>query len=209
VDRESPELIERQMEETRESLTEKVSQLEQQVVGTIQSATSAVQGTVESVRSAVQETVEAVTGTVKNSVESMSAGMREALDVPRHVRRHPWEMVGGAAALGFVTGLLVLRPHSAAVPAPAFTPRASTDGPPPALPRRPAWLDEIVELAGREIKQLARQAFATASASLRQSVEEGIPKLVHRALPEMESAPGDRERYAGNGRSPYADMGDL
>ena len=109
MDRESPELIEREMEETRESLTEKVSLLEHQVVDKLQSATDAVQDTVQSVRSAVQDTVAAVTDTVKSSVESVSDGMKEALDVKKHVREYPWAMVGGAAAAGFVTGLLVFR----------------------------------------------------------------------------------------------------
>ena len=64
MDRESPEVIEKEMQTTRESLTEKVSLLEQQVVGTLQSSTTAVQDTVESVKSAVQDTVDSVTGSV-------------------------------------------------------------------------------------------------------------------------------------------------
>src|SRR5262245_65948816 len=75
MDRESPELIEREMEETRESLTEKVALLEDKVVGQIHAATDTVHGTVESVqdtvqtvKAAVQDTVQCVAGTVKNSV---------------------------------------------------------------------------------------------------------------------------------------------
>jgi ElaB/YqjD/DUF883 family membrane-anchored ribosome-binding protein len=209
VDHESPELIERQMEETRGSLTEKVSQLEQQVVGTIQSATDAVQ----TVRSAVEDTANTVGDTVRNSVESVSAGVKEALDVRRHVRDYPWGMVGGAAAVGFITGLLVFRRTTTATPALAFTPRPVAESPMTSATHRPAWLNELLELAGREMRQLAEQAFATASASLRRSVQEGIPKLVERALPDVESlrkgTTPDDTRFGGNGRSPYADKGQL
>ena len=69
---ESPELIEQQMHQTRQSLTEKVAALENQVVGTVQSAASAVQETVESVKSVVTDTVSTVketVGDVKDTVE--------------------------------------------------------------------------------------------------------------------------------------------
>src|SRR5262245_39153194 len=137
------------MEETRESLTEKVSQLEQQVVGTIQSATCAVQDTVQTVRSAVQDTVDSVSSSVKNSVESVSEGGKEAIDVQRHTREHPWEMVGGAALAGFITGLVVFRPSprstSTSLSAPAFTPRPAAEMPAATAARRPGWLDDLVE----------------------------------------------------------------
>jgi ElaB/YqjD/DUF883 family membrane-anchored ribosome-binding protein len=202
MDRESPELIEREMEETRESLTEKVSLLEQKVVGKLESATDAVQDTVQSVRSAVQDTVAAVTGTVKHSVESMSEGVKEALDVKKHVRENPWAMVGGAATLGFVTGLLVFgrgssaraaRPMAAGGSQPAFTPLA-------AAPQRPAWLNDLFEIAGREIKKVAEQALATTTASLKQTVETGIPKLIDSALPNVGPKEAcEEEKHFGNG----------
>jgi len=208
MDRESPELIEREMEETRESLTEKVSLLEQKVVGKLESATDAVQDTVQNVRSAVEETVAAVSGTVKDSVESVSEGVKEALDVKKHVREHPWAMVGGATAVGFVTGLLVFGRESAAASRaktpmaaggtqPAFTPVAAV-APAPG-PQRPAWLTDLFELAGREIKKIAEQALATATTSLRQSVETGIPKLFDSALPNVGAKEGCEERHHGNG----------
>src|SRR5438270_4131823 len=104
------------MHETRQSLADKVAALENQVVGTVQSAASAVQDTVESVKSAVQdtvcsvkETVGDVKDTVQDSVSSVSEGVMSAFDIRRHVDENPWLMLGGAAAAGFVTGLLVFR----------------------------------------------------------------------------------------------------
>jgi len=175
VDHESSELIERQMEQTRESLTEKVALLEQQVVGTIQSATEAVQDTVQSVRSAVEDTVSSVSGTVKSSVESM----KESLDMQKQVREHPWMMVGCAAATGFITGLLIPKrigsstsvSSSPAMPAAAFTPRAE-------ISHRPQWLNDIFDMAGREIKKLAEQAVLTASAALKEKVATRLPQML-------------------------------
>jgi len=196
VDSESPELIEQQMEQTRESLTEKVSLLEQQVVGTIQSATEAVHDTVHSVKSAVEDTMAAVSGGVKNSVESVSEGVKEALDMRKHVREHPLPMLGGAAALGLITGLLVFRRPAAASPGPmagpAFVPMSA---PVAAMAApRPAWLNDLFEIAGRELKKLAEHAIARASTAIHKEVEEGIPKLIDRALPELPTV-----AHRGNG----------
>lgn len=203
MDRESPELIEQQMEQTRESLTEKVSQLEQQVVDRIQSATDAVQETVQSVRSAVEDTVSSVTGTVKDGVESMSEGVKEAMDVRKHVREHPIPMVCGATAVGFITGMLLFGRKSSAVAAPAFTPTPFAGAPAAyAAAPRPAWLNDLFELAGREVKKVAERVIARASSSLQEGVEQGIPKLIDRALPDVTGANGRR----GQGNVAYPDL---
>jgi ElaB/YqjD/DUF883 family membrane-anchored ribosome-binding protein len=207
VDREQPELIERDMAETRESLTEKVSLLEQKVVGQIQSATDAVQDTVHCVKSAVQDTVQSVTGTVSHSVQSLTDGMREALDVQKHTRQHPWAMVGGAAVAGFLTGLVAFRRSANGSSLSAYTPAPAAPfmSAPAAASHRPAWLNDIFDFAGRELKRLAEQALATTTSSLRQTVETGIPKLIDSAVPNVgacrtnQDATGS-ERF-GNGPS--------
>jgi len=87
----SPEVIRLQMEETRASLSEKLETLEQQVVGTVQDARAAVTDTVETVKEAVHETVESV---------------KDTFDIGRQMEKHPWAMLGGSIALGYVGGLL-------------------------------------------------------------------------------------------------------
>jgi ElaB/YqjD/DUF883 family membrane-anchored ribosome-binding protein len=193
------------MEETRQSLTDKVSALEQQVVGTIQSATEAVNDSVQFARSAVHETVEAVSGAVKDSVESVSAGVKEALDVSQRVREHPWIAIGGAVAVGFLAARLIFR----RIPAVETRPALSTAANSPSLPMstpvaapRPAWLTEIFDLAGREVKKLAERAIARAVSSIQQEVEEGIPKLINRAMPDV----GHANSPLANGVSPYPAM---
>jgi len=168
MDRESPELIEREMEQTRESLTEKVSLLENKVLGQVQTATD----------------------TVKHSVQSLTDGVKETLDVRRHTQENPWAMVGGAAVAGFLTGLVVFRREStvSAGDLPAYTPLPTALGSGgPAVSHRPQWLSDILEMAGREVKQIAQQAIAQASASLRQTVQSRVPQLVEQVVPGGQS----------------------
>ena len=57
---EEPEAIRLEMDETRNSLTDKISQLEEKVVGTVNDATEGVKQTVETMKEAVQDTVASV-----------------------------------------------------------------------------------------------------------------------------------------------------
>jgi ElaB/YqjD/DUF883 family membrane-anchored ribosome-binding protein len=206
MDRESPELIEREMEQTRESLTQKVSLLENKVIGQVEDATDTVHGTIESVqdtvqcvKTAVQDTVQSVTDTVKHSVRSLADGMKEALDVRRHTRDYPVAMVGGAAAAGFLTGLVVFRRPSSASGGklPAYTPMPSAAmAAAPAASSRPQWLNDILEMAGREVKQIAQQVIAQASTSLRQTVQSRVPHLIEQVVPGGPACPSGS---AGNG----------
>src|SRR5262249_25091040 len=98
-----------QMEETRSALTEKLQTLENQVVETVSEANTAVVQTVETVKEAVHDTVETVKGTVEDTVESV----KSAFDISQHVDRHPWLMMGGAVALGYLGGCVLERERSA------------------------------------------------------------------------------------------------
>lgn len=91
-----PEVILKQMEETKASLAEKLEALENQVTNTVENTTEAVTETVE----AVKETVENVTDTVKETVHTVG----EAFNIKRHVERYPWASVGGAVAVGALAG---------------------------------------------------------------------------------------------------------
>jgi len=209
MDRESPELIEREMEQTRESLTEKVALLENKVVGQVQSATDTVQGTMDSVqdtvqtvKAAVQDTVQSVTDTVKDSVRSLADGLKETFDVRQQVQANPWAMVGGATVAGFVTGLLAFGRQASARGLPAYTPMPAAGYAPPAAPSRPGWLNDLLDMAMREVKTIAEQALTTATASLKQNVQTAVPKLVESALPDVAGrtgSDGSGRGHAGNG----------
>jgi len=210
MDRESPELIEREMESTRESLTHKVSLLENKVIGQVETATDTVQGTMESVqdtvqsvKTAVQDTVQSVTETVKGSVQSLTDGMKEALDVRKHVEQNPLAMVGGAAVAGFVTGLLVFRRETSGGDLPAYTPLPTAAVAHTAAGHRPGWLNDILEMAGREVKQIAQQVIAQASASLKETVQSRVPHLIEQVVPGGSAAPAGAACGTGNGASQF------
>jgi ElaB/YqjD/DUF883 family membrane-anchored ribosome-binding protein len=104
VERE-PEALRAEVDETRARLVDKLHTLEHRVVDSWQDASTAVAETVENVKATVETTVHAVQGAVHDT----TAGMGRVLDVPAHVRRHPWLMLGGALLLGVVAGRLVGR----------------------------------------------------------------------------------------------------
>ena len=188
MDHENPEVIEREMEATRASLTDKVAALEQQVLGTIQNASDTVSNIVDTVKTVVPETLTSVKDTLTESVEEMSAKVKSAFDLEQHTREHPWAMVGGATALGFVTGLLVFGGRSspsfsrlsAASPQPHGGPASTAPplGATAAAPRRPSWVDDLMDRIGRELLTIGEAAIASGAASLKQTVQEGLPKLI-------------------------------
>jgi ElaB/YqjD/DUF883 family membrane-anchored ribosome-binding protein len=109
--------IRHQMDETRSALTDKLERLEQKVTdsvqGTVQTVTDTVQGTVQSVGSTVENVRHAVEDTVnsvKTSVRDTVHAVGEAMSISHHVERHPWAMVAGATAVGFIGGYLLMKP---------------------------------------------------------------------------------------------------
>jgi len=125
-------MIREKMEETRTDLSNKLEQLEKQVVDTVQNATNAVAESVQTATSAVNDTVqsvkdvvdtvkdsvegtvESVKDTVQGTVDSVKAGfddtvesMRQTFDMSRQMEHHPWLMLGGAVAVGFVAGKML------------------------------------------------------------------------------------------------------
>lgn len=179
---ESTEMIELQMSETRDSLAQKISALEDQVVGTLHDATSTVSGLLDSVKTVVPDTIAGVQSAVSEQVNT-------TFNVTKHTREKPWAMVGGAAALGFISGMLLFRRVYAA-PAKAgqtlVTPTAAQPHAAASVPRTPiklpGWLDQIVDkLATKmteEMRKIGELAVDTASTSLKQTVETALPRFL-------------------------------
>jgi len=84
----SAEAIRTEMDETRSSLSEKLGELEGRVSDTVRTASAAVTGTTDSVKGAID-----------------SIGV--AFDIPSHARRHPWIVIGGSVALGYLAARLM------------------------------------------------------------------------------------------------------
>lgn len=185
---ESAEVIEQKMSETRDSLSQKVSALESQVVDTLQSATATVSSMMEQVKTAVPETIASVKQGLTGVTESVTEQVKASLDLSHHTRERPWAMVGGAAAMGFITGMVLFRrTYSApAAQSGSTAPRAFASVPAPTAAssplKLPGWLDQIVdrltEKVSEEVRKLGEVAVSTASSSLQQSVEHVLPTLL-------------------------------
>jgi ElaB/YqjD/DUF883 family membrane-anchored ribosome-binding protein len=168
VDHETPEVIEAKLADTRQSLTEKVSALEETVVGTVQSATTAVTDTVQTVKDAVGDTV----GAVKENVTN-------ALDFSRHVRENPWMAVGVAGFAGLLTGMMLPRRGQAvsATPSaviPTLVPREAKTSPPAAPGIGSTFLKRIED----ELLKLSEYTIERISSELHRAVEDGVPRVV-------------------------------
>jgi len=103
-----PEVIRKQMEDTRSSLSDKLEALEKKVADKVEPVANAVERTTEAVADTaetVKETVQAVTGQVKETVRSMAS----AFDLRRHTDNHPWIVFGVAATVGCLAGSILGR----------------------------------------------------------------------------------------------------
>jgi len=97
------DLIRQQMLETRTSLSEKLEALEEKVLHTVEGTSKTVTDTVHTVQDAVQDVTSTVSETVQDTVESV----KHTLDLSEQVENHPWLMLGGAVALGYLGGRLL------------------------------------------------------------------------------------------------------
>jgi ElaB/YqjD/DUF883 family membrane-anchored ribosome-binding protein len=101
------EVIRKQMEETRTSLSEKLEALETQVTDTVKETTESVGETVETVTEAVKDTASSVAQTVQ--------AVTETFNISAHVQRNPWLAMGCSAGAGFLLGLWLTPSRSTAL----------------------------------------------------------------------------------------------
>ena len=109
--------------ETVQNATATVNEAVQSAKDVVQSVKDSVQGTVDSVQGAVDSVKDSVEGTVesvresfqnasdsvKDTFHSAAEGFKDTFDLPKQMDRHPWLMLGGAVAVGFVAGKLLDR----------------------------------------------------------------------------------------------------
>jgi ElaB/YqjD/DUF883 family membrane-anchored ribosome-binding protein len=178
----TPEQIQCEMSQTRESLTEKVAALESQVVGTVQNAADTFSGTVEAVKSLVTSAPGAVSDTVKQAAEAVSETMKKTFDISGHVRDYPWASLGMSALAGCITGWLLSGRRGAIAPSPGEPMPARLS--PPEATRASAGhgvFDELFSMLGRKLREATETAIDTASAAVNKNIREGVPKLVDAA----------------------------
>jgi len=111
------EMIQRQMEQTRANLGNKLEKLESHVVGTVTAATETVSDAVQGVKDVVgtvTESVAAVSTTVTDTAAAVSetvsdtvASVADTLNIAKQIEAHPWGAFGAAVGLGFLGSLLL------------------------------------------------------------------------------------------------------
>jgi ElaB/YqjD/DUF883 family membrane-anchored ribosome-binding protein len=183
-----PEVIRKQMEETRTSLTEKLEALESQVTETVKTVTDAVSEATENVK----ETVETVTEGVKETVETVA----ETFSLRTQMQRRPWVVMGGSVAVGCMLGYMLTPrrrhyreethwappssiPETRTPVASSFTSSGLSAEPqqrPPELPRSPqpgmfSWL-------GEQLGHLKGLAIGTLMGTIRDLVARQLPEGV-------------------------------
>jgi ElaB/YqjD/DUF883 family membrane-anchored ribosome-binding protein len=184
-----PDVIRHNIEQTRSALTDKLETLESQV-----------RGTVENARERVEETIHTVRSTVNDTVDSI----KESLDIRQHVRRHPWVMLGGSIATGFVVGSYLERAlnghgvssqarkmgavredgreRSAALPAAAPVPPG-----PPAQPSR-GLFSRLLHEFDDEIEQVKQMAIGASMGLLREYLKKNLPQFEQQIAEVVDSA---------------------
>jgi ElaB/YqjD/DUF883 family membrane-anchored ribosome-binding protein len=182
------ELIRQNMARTRESLRNKLDTLEDRTLGVVRETTETVTHVAEQVTDTVESARKAVKKTVKKSVR--------ALDLTRHVEEHPWAIMGGAVATGFLASWLVARATSSARdrqgrfydmfpgqepyaggPYPAATYPAGierTEQPAPE-PARPNWLSSLAQTFAPQLDSLKQLAVGAAIATVRDMAMRSVP----------------------------------
>jgi ElaB/YqjD/DUF883 family membrane-anchored ribosome-binding protein len=177
-----PEVIRKQMEETRTDLTEKLETLEEEIVDKVENATEKVSETVEHVTETVKETVDTVKETVHETVETV----KSTFDIAHQVDRHPWLMFGGAVALGYVGGRVFASLEVPRTPAwcsgsetfaPAFQTTAVENG---SAAKKSAptsqWLGDMAEKFRPEINALKELAVGAALSVARDLLTRSLPE---------------------------------
>jgi ElaB/YqjD/DUF883 family membrane-anchored ribosome-binding protein len=171
------ELIRQQMVETRTALSDKLEALEERVVGTIEGTAQSVTDTVNTVQEAVEQTVSTVSETVEGTVESV----KETFDLSGQMEKHPWLMVGGAVALGYLGGRLLDSVPTSTAPVSYAT---QTNGHTSGRPLLPGWLQSVAGPALEQLQTLALGAVAGLATDL---IDQHAPEALRGRLHEMAS----------------------
>jgi len=175
------DLIRQQMLETRTALSDKLEALQEQVLSTVEGTTRTVTDTVQTVQEAVQDTVSTVSETVQDTVETV----KDTFDLSQHVQKHPWLLVGGAVALGYLGGRLMENgtlPHFLAA---GTTPGTGSNGftaTPPAAATGPDWFESAAGPILKQVNEMALGALVGVAADM---IQQHAPENLKGPLDEL------------------------
>ncbi|HSQ55690.1 MAG TPA: hypothetical protein VLM40_08085 [Gemmata sp.] len=178
----SPEEIQEEMAQVRESLSEKVAALENQVVGSVQTAAETISGTVDAVKNFVEAAPRTVTETVQHAADVVHTKLRETLNFSDHIRRYPWLAVGTCVLAGGMIGMFVLPPRTTR---PQRVPPTDGKSSPHAQTPRTGLFDEMNAMVGRKLREIAEHVIDTAATAVDNKVRETVPKVVDAAAEKI------------------------
>jgi len=207
----STDQIQHEMEQTRESITEKVAALETQVLDTFQTAADTVTSTVDAVKEAVTSTPSAVKEGVKQTVDAVKQTLHETVgsfSVSNCVRDRPWTAFGtsllGGFLLGFRFGGGGRRSESNRYLA-ARAPAAEPILPAAAKPAEPGLFDALASKAIAGVRKMAEETLETALQSFNRSIKDHVPAVVDSAMQHMSEQVPFGTRVAQRSTSPSPD----
>jgi ElaB/YqjD/DUF883 family membrane-anchored ribosome-binding protein len=172
-----PDVIHKQIEETRSSLTEKLETLEAEVKDTVESAKEAVQETFTTAKETVQDTISSVKETVHTATETV----KRTFDLHYQVDQHPWGMLGLSFVGGLVGGaFLAGRMRSSrrrAVRSDETSPAAAWSRVTHDESRRPGFVDRLAAKLGGEVERIQDAAINALSGLVADVSRKAIPAL--------------------------------
>jgi hypothetical protein len=152
----------------RSALSQNFKALEDQVIHTVHTAKAAIGGTAASVKHAA-----AATG---NAIKSKVASARQTLSLTRQAQRHPWAIVGGAVAAGYLLHRLL-------------TSRTRTEDSPlgraPSLAKSPEPVDDV-QLPGSMLAEASKPAESPAESNGSPNKSAGLSSLFGPHLKPMQ-----------------------
>jgi hypothetical protein len=184
------DLIKQQMGQTRAALTEKLETLENKVLGTVNCTTDTISQTVHEVGAAVTETTQNVRATLNETI----ASVRDALDVSRQIHQHPWVMMAGSIAAGYVGGVMLDNLEHGRLPslppAEQLLPRGSEirermEAQMPARRRTPAFLKALAETFAPELERLKAAALGMVLGVVRDKISDTVPPQMREDFHQM------------------------
>jgi ElaB/YqjD/DUF883 family membrane-anchored ribosome-binding protein len=157
------------MEVTRESLADKIGELESQVRDTVAGASDAVVAAKEGVKEVISDVSETVTS-VKESI-------KETFDINKHVEDHPWAAFGIAVAVGAAGAFLTGSSRHAKTPTPA-------SGFVPSSPAPAAFDSTPFASNGKAEPSLMSSVFSRLQTMAMASLVDVVQDMVRQSAPE-------------------------
>lgn len=194
-----PEAIRQEMDETRNSLTDKIAMLEEKVVETVHDASNGVKDTVDAVKDAVQDTM----NSMRSSVDETVGNVRETFSLQCQMERRPWAIMLGAVGAGFAAGYVLNQPAPVRASAVSdnITPKPqrksgngslkepsyATFGDRPPLPEKSesSTFDHLTQVFEKEIHQIKGLAIGTLAGVLRDLVSTTVPEMMRAPVNEV------------------------